>query len=146
MSFSYNGPSAGLIDEVRYRVGDTVEALALLTDEEIAWELSEASNDALQASLAAVDKMLALCAHDTLTSADGITRDVSGRKTALEAIRTQLVTRMALAGAAPWAGGVSVSEQETRRADTDLIAPDFYRGRDDHPLGWNARTNTEDTP
>lgn len=143
MTFSYTSPGNSLSDEVRYRTGDTIEALALLSDEEIAWELSEAGNDPLQASLASIDKMLGLLARDTLTSADGISRDLGERRKAVEATRAQLIKRTTLAGGVPWAGGASVSERTTRRADTSLIPPDFYRGRDDHPEANESSWDSE---
>lgn len=42
MSFSYNGdPASSAVDYIRFIVGDTVEAAAILQDEEIEWIISE---------------------------------------------------------------------------------------------------------
>lgn len=139
MSFSYHGPAAGVLYEVRYRIGDTVEALALLSDEEISWELSEASNNTLTASLACIDKMLALIASDTLVSADGMTRDLSGRRESLEKLRVRLLTRQSMASASPFLGGASIAERDTRKSDTDLIQPDFYAGQWEHSSRENDK-------
>lgn len=85
MTYSYSGnPSLTAKDAVRFLTGDTLEEVSLLSDEEIAYLLAQSAEPAVAAQHG-VRAMLAKCASDTVISADGMTRDLTGRREALAA-------------------------------------------------------------
>lgn len=58
MTWSYGGdPSTSTKDRVRYLLGDTKETAQSLTDEEIAYELTIAEDDAVKAAIAVAESM-----------------------------------------------------------------------------------------
>lgn len=123
MAFTYSGnPSATALDLLRFLVGDTVEAVSLLSDAECQYLLTTYST-ATAATLPALRAMLAKLAHDTLITVDGVTRDLEFRRTALE-VRIQQVERQA--GYTIFFGGISQSARDAERADTDRIQPAFH--------------------
>lgn len=125
--FSYFGPSVSAKDAVRFLTGDTTENVALLSDDEITYCLTLASNDTRQASIQALQAMLAKVAADTLVSADGMIRDLKLRRDLLQARLTRLEENESAIAALPFAGGLSLSERESNRDDSDLVQPAFRR-------------------
>lgn len=133
MTQSYTGnPASSTKDEVRFLTGDTHAGTMLLEDEEITWMITrEGSVD--NALTEIIRAMLAKCAHDTLVSADGITRDLSGRRAMLEKLLRTIDERSSMRNVAPFVGGTSIAERDTRQQDGDLIQPAFRRGQFDDP-------------
>jgi len=63
MTFYYEDPSGSDLEAVRFRLQDTDEDRPLLTDEEIEFELAEASDDVLAATLACAEALVARGSH-----------------------------------------------------------------------------------
>ena len=134
MTFSYsNNPGTSSRDLLRFLTGETTQELSVLSDEEIDYLLTQ-QTDVTQAAITAVKRILAALSQDNLVSADGITRDIKGRREALTALLTNLKQETILTGtgAVPFVGGVSRDEEETQRERTDRVPHSFELGRDDY--------------
>ena len=133
MAWSYSGnPGATTLDELRFRTGDTLEAVSLLTDEESLWLLAQYGTPAA-AVLPALRVMLVKCSHDSLLRADGVEQDLQERRAALEA-RIVDVERTRSYLSVPFLGGVSVAERDRRRQEADNIQPSFATEQPEAPL------------
>lgn len=127
MTISYTGnPANSSIDALRLMVGDTNCTQALLHDEELAYLLTTYTtvNAAVPEALRA---MLLRCAQDTLVSADGITRDLTERRVALERRLADVLRLAQFRSVVPFVGGTSLAERDTRREASDLVQPAFQR-------------------
>lgn len=127
MTISYSGnPSTSTVDALRLLTGDTNCTQALLHDEELAYLLTTYTTVAA-AVPEVLRAMLLRCAMDTLVSADGITRDLTERRVALERRLADVTQQAQFRSVVPFVGGISVSERDTRREATDLVQPAFQR-------------------
>lgn len=116
MSFSYSGdPSGGVIDAVRFLVGDTDEQESFLSDEEIAfldtlWSFRGSSY--WTASMAA-DAIAAKLAREITVNSDGQSLSASElmQKFLDLAVSLRAMHESLLAGGIVSAGGVEISEQ-----------------------------------
>lgn len=59
MTWTYTGPASGTKDQVRFVIGDTDSARPLLTDEEIAFCLTQASDSVNAAAVSCAKAILA---------------------------------------------------------------------------------------
>lgn len=138
MPFTYNGnPSASTRDAVRFLIGDTDQATALLEDAEIDYIVTtEGASRVKACAAAAALAAAAKCADAALTKEVGdlsVTKARHANLLALAAKYQAEVARDAGRTAAPSVGGVSVSDKRTRMDDTDRTAPAFSRGMLDDP-------------
>lgn len=136
MAWTYSGdPSASLRDEVRFLIGDTDTSDQQLSDAEVDYTLTSASDDA---SLAAVKCAQALAAHYA-RRADKTVGDLSLSYSQLSKHYLDLVAQLqataAVALAAPYAGGISVSDKETDEDDSDRVQPAFRVGLHSYDTG-----------
>lgn len=124
MSFSYSGnPATSTLDELRFLAGDTLEGVALLTDEEALWLIAQNGTAALSLR-PALQVMLAKVAHDTLIREGNVEKDLSSRRDTIQAMLTEETTLTSASVAfPPFLGGVSIAERDARRANSDLIQP-----------------------
>lgn len=144
MTWTYgNAPSTSLRDRVRFLVGDTDTNNQLVTDEEIAWTLTDAGNNAYTAA-ATVCRVIA--AEDR--GADSVTvGDVSesGRSSQSWLDLADALDRRAVAVGScpsPFLGGSSVDRRTTVAADTDRTRPNFWIGQFDNPAVSISSTST----
>lgn len=127
MTFTYGGdPSANNRDAVRFLIGDTVSADPLITDEEIAWLLSERGG-VYPAAIQACETIAAKFARLADSQVDDVNVKLSQRAAGYRTLAATLTTRQALVGAMPYAGGISISDKQTREDDTDRTVPIFSR-------------------
>lgn len=128
MTWTYGGdPSANNRDAVRFLIGDTVSADPLITDEEIAWLLSEAGG-VYTAAIQACETIAAKFARLADTVVDDVEVKASQRAASYRALAATLKTRQALSGGAlPYAGGISIGDKQTREDDDDRVPPIFTR-------------------
>ena len=143
MTWTYSGdPSGSSRDAVRFLVGDTDTNDQQITDEEIAWALTQRSNTYLAAALIA-ERIAAQYARKVDKSVDSLSISFSQRQEHYLALARQL-KRDATKGLAPFAGGVSRSDVESRNADSDRVGPDFKRDQYRYPgLGDTDRDDYE---
>ena len=133
MTWSYDPTEATDGDEVRGRVGDTNESDQLLSDELIAKLLDGGS--VLAASIEAVKRILAKVARDVDRNAVGISTSRSQvtqhYRDILSDLRRELSSGSS-GGPEPYVGGVSISEGESTRDNSDYRGTTFELGQDDH--------------
>lgn len=134
MASTYSSnPSSSAVDAVRFLVGDTDMDDAKLTDEEIAFLLSEWGQDNYQAAAAAADHLAATAASWISYSADGNSLSLSE----LQQKYITLAVELRWAGrrrnrVAPYAGGINVGDTEMFDQDDSVVHTDFGTGMHDN--------------
>jgi hypothetical protein len=132
MTWTYSGnPSSSDKDAIRYLIGDTDTNNQLLSDEEIAYELTRSNvyGAAALSCNAIVAKLSRLV--DTYLDRD-IRANMSQAVKNYQALARNLEFKARLSIAAPFCGGVSVSDKESREQDTDRVSPYFKVTMDDY--------------
>jgi hypothetical protein len=132
MTWTYTGdPSSNDRDQVRFLIGDTETARALLTDEEIAFAITEAGNLYSAAALCC-DALASKFSKEVDSTTGPISR--SGSQLA-EAYRKRASELRSGSGSyvVPFFGGLTKSGKEALSDDSDAIQPNFSIGQDDHP-------------
>lgn len=134
-NFTYGGnPAANTRDAVRFLLRDTVESQARISDEEIAWLLSENGNNVYNAAIAGADNIASSFSSQARTKTVGalsITYEASAVEYRQLAKDLRL-RRIRLGSFIPYSGGISVSDKQTNQDDTDWDKPSFSRGMDDN--------------
>lgn len=130
---TYSGdPTTSPVDEVRFLVGDTDPNAWLMTDGEVAYTLRQAGGDPHAAAIRACEGILAKlarCRDETVGSVSiSFSQDVAGYQARLATLRRALV-----AGAVPYAGGISRSDKLAQRCDGDRVKPSFIRDMQPYP-------------
>jgi len=142
MPFTYVGPHTGPKDEVRFLLGDTNEAYPYLSDEEIAWLLSQAGGNALQAAVLGCDRVLIALAGLVDESVGEISISFSQQAAAFERVYARLQRRADMRGCGPIVGGISRTAKIAQNRDGDRVAPLFKRNgaelRRDDAFGDNG--------
>lgn len=127
MTWSYSGdPSSSNQDAVRFAIGDTDSADQLITDEEIAYLLTDSTVTA--ASIAACEALAAKFARQVDRSVGNLSLSSSQRAAQFRELAATLRKRTGYL-ARPYAGGISVADKEARDADTDRVKPIFTRAQ-----------------
>lgn len=133
MSWSYSGtPSASDNDEVRFLSGMTSTTDQTITDEEIAYCVAQASNNAAAAAIVC-DYVANKYAQeaDIRAGADG---ELSIKFSAIcENLRKRAgeLRILSIGYISPWSAAISVAEKESFEEDTDRVEPSFKRGQFD---------------
>ena len=147
MTFTYDATDIATTtrDQVRFLIGDTDSTAPLLQDEEIAYAISVENN-----YIGAAARCCETIAMKFLTKADvrigrgGTTLTYSTAAKQYTDKAKELRTR-ANALNVPWAGGTSIAEKESARADTDLVQPIFAKQAGDNPyVGRQELSPTDD--
>lgn len=137
MTWTYSGdPSSSDRDEVRFLVGDTDSGSPLVTDEEIAYVLTDTSSP-LQAAARVAESIAARYSRDADRRVGNLSLQSSQRAKAFLELASRLRRRASMAlGASGWyAGGISKDDKETVEANTDRVTPAFTRDLFDTPGG-----------
>lgn len=136
MTWTYSGdPASSNRDAVRFLVGDTDTTDQLVTDEEIAWLLSENSDDVYTAAADSARAIAASFARKATTKVvDDLRIEFMDRSARYYALAAQLTAEAQQRSqvAVPWGGGLSISERDSDDDDTDLPGPRFRRGQFAH--------------
>lgn len=133
MAWTYGGdPSANDRDEVRFLVGDTDTSDQLVNDAEIAYAVAEEA-DNLMAAARIAKAIAAKFARLVDKSVGDLSISYNQRQEAFLNLASELETRSNRSGAAPYAGGISVSDKETVEDNTDRVEPSFKKGMNDNP-------------
>ena len=153
MTFTYDGdPSAGVVEEIRFHIGDTVEASAFLTDEEIEFLVTSwtpiCGDDRLMIASYAAESIAGKLASEVSVSGDGVSVDTSGLQQKFLDLAASLRARARAARGrgVPDFGGVYAGETQLPG-----VAPfSFGVGFEDNPragsqsLGGSLSTAAED--
>jgi len=140
MTWAYGGdPENSERDAVRLLVGDTSTDDQLVTDEEIQYALSQSRTVPGAASFTA-NAIAALFSRDVDINVSGTSYSESQRAEHYRALADRL-SRMAasasprsgVSGPVPVVSGVSRSEMDSVRDDSDRVRPEFRRGMFDNP-------------
>jgi hypothetical protein len=131
MSWSYSDTLLTDRDKVRFYLQDTDTNDQLLTDEEIAFLLTEAGS-VRAAAIVAAETVAAKFARYADTSVGDLQLSYSQRYEQFLSLAERLRRQVSLS-AVPLAGGISVSRKQTVDEDTDRVAPAFSVGMLSHP-------------
>lgn len=148
MSFSYSGdPSSSVLDAIRFEIQDTNAAAPLLDDGEIKYAIREGapSTPLSQGEVfAAAARCCEALARRFAAQADtqfGSIKTTYSKQAEVYAERAIELRKRAQGSHAPFAGGLSVSEKESRESETDRVASrfkigQFQRGNSSSEDGW----------
>lgn len=133
MTFSYDESNVGDSekDQIRLMIGDTNSDESLLSDEEINYILGRHSN-LYGAAAEACEAIVAQYSKRSDSSVfDNLDIDLSQ---VVEQYRelAQEFRRKSLVASTPFAGGISVSDKDSREDDSDRVSPRFKRGLHDN--------------
>jgi len=132
MTASYSPSLATAVDQVRFKIGDTVvspESSALFSDEEITAMLMANSDDVGSAAMACTRSLIARFSR-LVSSSVGDTSDQYGDLAQhYRDLLSDLKREQATSGnvAAPFAGGISIASKRAYEDDTDRVVPSFSR-------------------
>ncbi|MGA9772358.1 MAG: hypothetical protein WBV94_25215 [Blastocatellia bacterium] len=119
-------------DKVRLKIGDTDESDKQLFDDEISFQLSESGS--VQAAATACALLLAGRYARQMNKAVGPFReDAADRYDHYTDLAARLESQMATNGVTAFAGGISVSDKQTREEDSDRARPAFSRAMGNYP-------------
>jgi hypothetical protein len=121
-TYSQN-PALSAKDAVRFYSGDTDTTDQFVSDEEIAFALSEEGS--AMAAAAAISEALAARFARQVDKSVGDLRLSLNQKAQAFAAKAQALRQRAATSTAPYAGGLSQGERDSARADSDLIRPAF---------------------
>lgn len=140
MTWTYGGdPSGNARDRVRFLVGDTDSTDQLLSDEEIAWLLSESPNHYI-ASANACDQIAAQFTRQISRRSQDENPETIDKMRSFQRLARQLRNQAARRSAVPFAGGISIAQKETEEDDTDRVKPKFTTDLQENPNTSNAPT------
>lgn len=136
MTWTYSGdPSANNRDAVRFLTGDTNTTDQLVTDEEIAFALSQKGNEIYASSIYVVKAIIAKFARDTDSQIESVRIDASSRVNNLTALLSQLIASAQDEDgmASPLVYGVSVAAMDAADLDTDRPPSAFGKDQFKYP-------------
>jgi cell division septum initiation protein DivIVA len=125
-----DNPANSLADRVRLYVGDTNAAAEQLTDSEVDFLLEDERDDPLRAAARAAEILAAKYASQAEEKRVGPLTLANRRQSQADRYRQlakALWSRASSGVAAPFAGGISQSDKETRENDGDRVPPIFRR-------------------
>lgn len=142
MTWSYSeNPSFSEKDEVRFYIGDTDSSDQQLSNEEIEWAITQATSTrgagaicarALASKYARLSDIAIGDLRQAYSQRQDHYTDMAKRLDALEARRG--ITSI-------YAGGISESDKESVKENTDRVTPNFSIGMHDNP---GSETDSED--
>lgn len=131
MTWTYaNDPATFPRDAVRFLIRDTVETDQQLSDEEIAWLLSQNGNNVYKAAVSGAYAVSAKFSNQAVTKTVGaLSLSYQARSQHYKELADSLKSQYLSIGAtfAPYAGGISELDKETQEADADWDKPAFSR-------------------
>lgn len=127
MTFSYAGPASGPKDEVRFLLGDTNAQSPFLSDEEIAWLLSQSGGSAYEAAVNGCDRILIALAAMVDESVGEVSISFSQQREAFEAVYKRLRRRADMSRCGPIVGGISRIGKHAQERSPDRVKPLFRR-------------------
>lgn len=133
MTWTYGGdPAANDRDAVRFLVGDTDTNDELITDEEIAWLLTENGN-VYSAAAAAAQTIAAIFARFVNKNVGDLSLDASDKHKHYLDLADTLRRKAAIQAATPFAGGISIASKDSFEDDMDRVQPKFTKDLQQYP-------------
>lgn len=133
MTWTYSGNPAGSDrDKVRFLIGDTDTTDQQMSDEEIAWLLTEYPSVYLAAANAA-EQLVARYARTLERRQTDLNPSVHDKLAHYRQLAKRLRSTAATREAMPYAGGISVGDKTNREEDSDRVQPMFARERFSYP-------------
>lgn len=123
--------TGGRRDAVRLMIPDITAGAPLITDESIAFFLSESGQNVYRAA-AHCCRALGSANAGTAMSVGDLSISGLADSWGTKAKRLDVLADM---GATPYAGGITLSDKNTDQSDSDLVQPVFTRTQDDIPGG-----------
>ena len=128
MAWSDSGdPASSAKDAVRFLIGDTDTCEQLLQDGEITYLLGQYNNTPLNAAVRACEAVMVKFARLVDESVGSVRMSYSQRLKSYQTIQTMLRNRLATEDAAPFAGGISIAQEQVTDANADRVRPAFTR-------------------
>lgn len=133
MSWTYSGnPDSSALDKVRFLVQDTDSADQQLSDQEVTAMLADSNSNAYIAAIACVRALMSKYTRRADKSVGDLSISWSQIAKGYQALIASLSLQAALSGAAaPYAGGISISDKQIDEANTDRVEPAFKKGLHD---------------
>lgn len=133
MTFTFDDSLSADRDKVRFKIADTVESSALVSDETIA-ALLTSEGSVVKAAIACCRFILRRYARVPATSVGDvrIASLVDQYQTVLKELEREAAKS---SGVSVYAGGISVDDKRTRETDTDRVPPFFGRRTHANPGG-----------
>lgn len=123
MTWTYSGdPSATNRDAVRFLIGDTDNTSQLVTDEEIAYMLTQEGSTS-SAAARVCRSLAAKYARFMDQSVGDLNISYSQRFKQFSEMASKLESDASSRVGIPYAGGISQSDKDSRESDTDRVLP-----------------------
>lgn len=135
MTWTYSGdPSSTSRDAVRFLIGDTDNTSQLVTDEEIAYMLTQEGSTS-SAAARVCRSLAAKYARFMDQSVGDLNISYSQRFSQFSEMAAKLESDASSRVGIPYAGGISQTDKDSRESDTDRVLPaskvgvhDYYNG------------------
>lgn len=123
------------MDAVRFLTGQTsTQDDILVYDEEILYSLSQRNQNAYAAASLVCQSLAArFAAQPEIESVGALGLTWGDRAQRMRERAIDLRGQIALAGVSPYAGGISIADQQADRQDSDVVQMPFRIGMDDNP-------------
>lgn len=133
MTWTYSGdPSQSAKDEVRFLIGDTNSSDPLLQDAEINWLLADCGTTRF-AAVEAAEGVAAYYARSADKAVGNLKLSASQKFEHYTRLAVRLRRKATIATVAPYAGGITQTDKNINRDNTDLVIPFFKRQEFDVP-------------
>lgn len=127
MTWSYIDPGASAKDAVRFLISDTDKCDQLLQDKEIEYVLGLYNNTPINAAIRCCEVITAKFSRMADETVGQVRISFSQKSKAYRDMRNDLVNRLAVEDATPFAGGISRTSVQTIDANADRVPPAFTR-------------------
>jgi hypothetical protein len=136
MSWSYSGdPSTSNVDAVRFLIGDTDIADPIMSNEEISWLLTQhgtPAKAAYHAALSAAGKYARMVNQEAGRIKVKAESKFLHYKMLAVQLRDDMISGFSVRNLKMYAGGISVSDMQSKNANTDKVQNPFSIGQDDY--------------
>jgi hypothetical protein len=128
MVWLYSGnPAYSAKDQVRFLIGDTDSTDQLLQDGEIEWVLSQYNDSPMNAAIRCCESIIGKFSRLANESVGQVKVNFKEKAEGYVRMLTILKSRLATEDAAPYAGGISISDKQANAQNTDRVKPDFRK-------------------
>lgn len=125
MTFSYSGnPASSDVDHLRFLMGDTDKDSPFFSDEEVQYLVTN-NGDILSAAMRGVEGIMARLSGAVDESVGSVSIQFSKKNEGYQKLWDRLNVRMAMEGAVPYAGGISITDKSQRACDHDRVPNQF---------------------
>jgi hypothetical protein len=146
VTWTYDATSTGFsgsqVNRVRLEIGDTMSTDPLLENEEITYAGTLEGSD-LSVSARCCEFIVAKFSRKADMEEGKLSIKLSQRAASYQKKADELRMRDSTT-AAPYAGGISIADKESTNADTDRVAPSFFRGMMDNEFADQPSPDDQD--